>query len=331
MPSNRKLHIHNKAYLVSFRCAEGLPLPANPLVLAMILGVFAKAQTKYPIYVCHYVVQPNHIHLLLVTKAPENLSKFVQYVKRELGHYINVMLERRGSNVWSKGYDDPILTASKVLEEIAYIYANPSNDGLVACIEDYAGPSSWEMFRYGKYKVDAKRIIRSDVPVLDLENYPSLKDFRNLTEELTEKSNELHTLEISPYRWKECFEETKDIPDEEIKKLIVERVRKREKENAQLKAENSEGEVVYQSRWQQQNARIDRPWRPKKYQPRMLILSESKEERVRYITWYKDLVKQIGQHQEKVKKGEARYWLPPGFYAPGGETFGSVLPEAFPT
>ena len=73
MAKRLKLHISGKAYLISFRCLEGLPFVSNNLIIAMFLGVIARAQVLFPIYLCHYIVMQNHVHINICSKSSRML------------------------------------------------------------------------------------------------------------------------------------------------------------------------------------------------------------------------------------------------------------------
>ncbi|MDD2942363.1 MAG: transposase, partial [bacterium] len=131
MARNPKMFIHDAVYELCFRIEEGLPMTAAPFMKRIIKGYLAAAQSRHPVTICHYIVMANHIHMLVMIKNPEDLSRFVLYFKRESAHAINTLLGRRNRTVWAERYDSPVLLdAGKVIERIVYFYANPAQAGL---------------------------------------------------------------------------------------------------------------------------------------------------------------------------------------------------------
>ncbi len=142
----RKVVPHNAVYFVTTSVEEGLMLTPNPLINLIITSCMARANILHPVKICHFIVQATHIHFILVVHNPDDLKGFMERFKTESAHAMNRLLGRKKRTFWCEGYDSPvILDPLKVVEKIAYIYSNPSRDGLLDTIEHHSsvGVNSW--------------------------------------------------------------------------------------------------------------------------------------------------------------------------------------------
>ena len=106
---NRKLFVHRTVVEVCFRTEEGLPLPATPYIKVIIESVLARAQSLYPVIICHCLVMANHVHMLVVVDDPACVPAFVGYLKGETAHVVNHLRGRKKRTVWCDGFDSPII------------------------------------------------------------------------------------------------------------------------------------------------------------------------------------------------------------------------------
>src|SRR5262245_23867743 len=119
MPRLDKFFIHNTAVELCFRTQEGLPFVATPYMRVILMGIFARAQELYGVTLCHLVVMPNHMHLIITIGDSTRTKFFVEYIKRETAHAVNRLQGRRQRTVWVKGYDSPtILDPEKAIARI---------------------------------------------------------------------------------------------------------------------------------------------------------------------------------------------------------------------
>ncbi len=115
-----------------------------------------------------YVVMPNHIHLLLSTKAEQKLSRVIQLAKGGFSHSLreNDIVFRA---VWEQRYyDRRVRDANEFAEFSRYIRRNPVRKGLVEHEEDYpyssAGVSGLKPLEINKDDDDASLKARSTNP-----------------------------------------------------------------------------------------------------------------------------------------------------------------------
>jgi REP element-mobilizing transposase RayT len=131
----------------------------NPLFLAIL----ARAQTLYPVEIVAFILNANHLHLLLIPIDPINFSLFVGYVKQELSHAVNRIKGIRKKTIWCDGYDSPLLLdAMNAKHYMSYIYTQAQTAHVVNTIEQYRGPSSWGMFMSGSSKISVPRLLRTE-------------------------------------------------------------------------------------------------------------------------------------------------------------------------
>jgi len=87
-----------------------------------------------------YVILANHVHVLLLPKAPVRL---LQSLKGVTAREANRLLGRTGESFWQRESYDHWVRDSRELERIvAYIENNPVKAGLVARAEDYRWSSA---------------------------------------------------------------------------------------------------------------------------------------------------------------------------------------------
>src|SRR5690606_7344163 len=138
MPRNPKIFTRRTLVELSFRTEEGLPFAPNLLMKILMENILARAQTMYPIVIVKYVVMPNHVHIMVVVKDPQNVPRFVEYLKRESAYVVNALLGRKKHTVWCDGYDSPvILDAETAIRKLTYVSINPLSAELIKKASNY--------------------------------------------------------------------------------------------------------------------------------------------------------------------------------------------------
>ena len=310
MPSPRKYHPHRSVLFVTLSVEEGLLLLANPLCEAIVKSCLARAQALHPIRICHFVVQSTHVHLIIVVENPADVPSFVSRFKTESAHMINRVLGRPKRTVWCDGYDSPVvLSPTRALIAIAYLYANPAKDNLEDSIEQYPGLSSWRMFRDGVHQKLWKRLHRPAFRALTKDSH-NLRGYTKEAARLDASSEELHTFRIEPNAWMEAFGITSAQEQQEINTRLVERVRCLE-ERARAKRK---GSVMGRARLISRP--IDKYYQPQRSGRRMWCLSESKALRRSFIGHLKVLIHEAKRIYRKWFVGDFSEPYPLGLYPP---------------
>ncbi len=200
-----KYHPHNSVLFVTFSMEEGLFFLANKLCDLIIKSCLARAQYNHPVRICAFHVAANHVHLVIVVSNPDDVCGFVRCFKTESAHMINRLLGRRKRTIWCEGYDSPIvLTLTRTILALSYLYINPVKDHLVETVEDYPGLSSWKMFQSGKTVKTWKRLLRSSIPCLTPDCHNSA-GYSRVAERLMAESQSAHTFILEPDAWMDAF------------------------------------------------------------------------------------------------------------------------------
>ena len=74
-----KYHPHGCVLFVTFSMEQGLLLLSNPLCEAIIKSSLARAQFKYPVRICGFLIEANHVHMVLVVINPDHVQAFIRH------------------------------------------------------------------------------------------------------------------------------------------------------------------------------------------------------------------------------------------------------------
>ena len=321
MPRNPKVFVRGTLVELTCRIEEGLPFAPNDLIKVLLINVLARAQTYYPVKIVSYVIMGNHIHILIVVEDPKDVPKFVGYLKRESAYYVNRLLGREKHTVWCEGYDSPVILDSETaISRLKYIYLNPVNAGLCMKGSDWPLSSAYE-----RNEIRVKRIPRNKVSKLPSEELTK-SEITKLCLNLKYSGEEVYTLKVEPDAWMACFTETMDRNPKELNEYLSKEI-EREESRIDRERENPPPKL---STLQVQNIRQE--YQPKKFGKRMICLGSSKEIRVKYLGWYKDLCKKLPRFLKKTKEEviSRLSHYPPGFFAPGGFLSSNLIPSQTP-
>lgn len=305
-PKTAVFHITN-------RTLSGLPFVCQLFMIMIIKGILARAQTLYPVFVCHFLWMGNHYHLILSCQV-EFVSKFIGYMQSELARSIKQLFPSMyARDVWVGRFKEQRLaTAEDVLNKIAYIYANPAKANLVHNILDYPGFSSWGMYTSGTKSFRARwtpsRLL-GDV-------YKKIRQCSEvqLLKELIEisKDGEESEFVLRPDHWKSCFDESKDWGSEQILKEITTRVTSLEQEATEIRGNKR---VVGARALKRQGPCPE--FRSKLKSRTPYIICHDKELRKELIESYKSFCDQCRSAWLDWKIGRAKADFPRGAYRPG--------------
>ena len=324
MSQNKKCFVNRTVVAVTFRTEEGLPLPPNPIIIVILQSIFARAQSLYPVTICHFLVMSNHIHMLLVVQDPADVPLFVGYVKQESAHAINALMGRRKRTIWEDGYDSPaVVDAARVQRWIEYMLTNPQYHDLVDKIEDYPHLSSWPALLQGIEEMEYRRIPRSAIPHLK-KGTLSVAEQREIADSLLLAGEEECQLIIEPDSWMSCFDkELKDEDAEEINQRIVAHIRE---EEAKFR-EKRQGSVIGAHALKLQ--RMNKKHVPEKRGKRTVCWSSFEVLRKAFLSWYRENYPRTPKGSHLTVDWLAK--LPPGNFAPGGRLYANINPAFMPT
>ncbi len=297
-------------------------LLANPLCQAIVKSCLARARELYPVRICHMIVEGTHIHLVLVVINPDNVEAFFRYFKTESAHMINGLLGRNKRTLWCEGYDSPIvLTPTRALIAIAYLYSNPAKDNLETSIDRYPGFSSWKMFRSGKLTRQWKRLRRPQFTPIP-RDANNLRGYTKLAEDVLDASEEVQTFTLEPNAWMEAFGYHSPEEQKKINEQLIARIRSLEARAERRRAQEKR-RVLGRERLIAQV--LDLTYRPKRTGRRMWCLSEKRSVRVKFIRFFKVLMQKARAVRERWKLGDVTVPYPPGLYPPSMPKLANAL------
>ena len=313
MPRPRKVILNRRILFVTCSVEEGLPLPPNPLINAIIQSVLGRAQALYRVRVCHAIFESNHLHMVLVVDNPNDVKDFIGRVKTETAHAVNRLMGRKKRTIWCSGYDSPaLLDVDAVIREIVYLYTNPAKDDLEDTIERYPGVNSWKAFRSGRHRKVCPWIHRSDLYALTSTKL-SIPEFETKARALKNKAKEKHTFTYYPDAWMEYVGVTDPKERKALNERIVSEVKEVE-EGFSTERQKKGKTVMGAGRLMRQP--MDTPYEPKRTGKRMWCISSDVGLRIEYIAMVKALIEEASQVYSRWKVGDVAVRYPAGLFAP---------------
>ena len=321
MPRNPKIFFHGGCHFITMSVEEGFMFPPNLLINEVIKKCLAQAQALHPVRISDIQVLSTHIHLFIQVINPQDVVDFIERFKCESAHIINRLLGRKKKTVWCEGYDSPLIDdLPTAISKIAYIYENPSKDGLVGSIRQYSGVNSYQQRLQaadtGAFTktYSTRRIARSDFKALPKKTRLSLEDYRKLRRKLIRNKPKAH-FQIDQVTWMERFGVITDEEKRRVCKQIIAEVAAREEgHHATRKAE---GRSVLGARRVAEQP-IGTLYIPERTGRRMLTHSEDPEIRKRTIRWMKELIYRGKEVLLQWWQGDLTIPYPPGLFPPTG-------------
>ena len=322
MHRKMKYHPHGSVLFCTFSLEEGLLLLANPLCMAIVKSCLAAAWKLYPVRICHILVEATHVHLVLVVINPDHIDAFVRHFKTESAHQINGLLGRDKRTLWCEGYDSPIvLTPTRALIAIAYLYSNPAKDNLETSIDRYPGFSSWKIFQSGNFTRQWKRLRRPQFTPIP-RDANNLRGYAKRAEQIMTASKEVQTFTLEPNAWMEAFGYRSTAQQQEINEQMIARIRLLEA-RAERKREQDKKRVFGRERLVAQV--FDTTYRPRRTGRRMWCLSEKRSVRVEFIRFFRALMQKARAVRERWKLGDVSVPYPPGLCPPSMPKLANAL------
>lgn len=286
--------------------------PPNPLINLIILSCLARAQEHHPIELGDIVVEATHVHFIVRVSNPEDIKGFMERFKTESAHAINRLLGRGKRTVWCAGYDSPVLlTADDVVDKIAYIYENPSKDGLEDSIDKYPGVSGFHYRGQDSAEIEVPLLSRDDIkplPAGPLEE----EDYIRLAEEISRDKKKI-ALKLFPNAWMKCFGIKDQSEVISYNERISTEIRSRESRHRDLRAKERSRVIGRQGLVQ---TPIGGAFQPKRTGRRMWCICCDKDIRKEFISWIKGLVVRAREVLASWRSGALSVPYPVGLYPP---------------
>ncbi len=317
---------HNSALFVTSRTETGLPIVATHVMNLIIWGILARAKITHAVKVCHFLFMYNHFHMLIVAEDPNDVPRFIGYVKQEIAHSINRMLGRRKRTIWADSYDIPILlTKNSAINSIQYIYTNPAKADLVDTISDYPGVSSWDMFSNDVSLKKCKHVSRDLVPQLP---FPALtiNEQKRMASDLFHKSDHEFDFVLEPNAWMDCFSETREATKEQIKRINNQIFKLIEKKENKEKNRRKKNNIQVKGATALRRQSMLKEHTPEEYKQKKICHCEDKNLRKSFLEFFESLCKKAKEIYKKWKTGDTRLKMPPGLFAPHVPKLANDLP-----
>ncbi|MCX7983262.1 MAG: transposase [Syntrophales bacterium] len=129
--------------------------------------LIAKFAPKYDLDIWAYCFMPNHVHFVVVPRAPNALSRTFNTCHMLYAQYYNQKLKTSG-HVWQGRFFSCILDEKHLYAAIRYIELNPVRAGLVSEPQEYR----WSSAR-GHFGMEVDPLLRNPSPIKQ-----SIEDWR---------------------------------------------------------------------------------------------------------------------------------------------------------
>ena len=114
--------------ILSAIVGEGSPLPQLSKYGEIMDAWIRKLPNQYPhISVDHYVIMPNHLHIMVIISADEyGRPQVAPTVERMVKQFKGAVTKKIGASIWQKSYMEHVIRNKEDYETRSnYIYENP--------------------------------------------------------------------------------------------------------------------------------------------------------------------------------------------------------------
>ena len=316
---NQRMYRSKAVYELCFRAREGLPLPARPLINLILQSALARTQKDNKVNLCTLVWMSNHPHIIIESLDTDNLAKFYAELKKKITEYLKRLLGDSHKVVWrGRTMVAEILDLETAIDRQVYIFLNPAKANLVDSIDDYPGVTTWKAFLNAKpntnsyHEVEVPWIRLPSVPTLS-SPCPSKNEEKKVIKQLLAKNKHNQKLRVYPFAWLKAFGITEPEEIESIRKRIIERVKKAQKELKENRAKNKTT-IIGSERLTTESLEVAHT--PQKNARRIYFLSSVAELRVQFIKTFKAFRDECRECLGLFLKGFRDVVWPPGAYIP---------------
>lgn len=315
---------HNKPYFITNRVARGLPFVPNEVFNRILKGAAARALAMNPgIKLTALEFLQNHYHVILVPMAdPKGISSLLHDLDDEIAKDVNRLLGRRNENVWDGRAHVALLgNVDAVEKQLVYSYLNPVAANFVDKASQWFGVGSYR-FLFDQTPERHKWIPSSKLSKLPNAGF-TRKGIKRLCRYLDSIESEEYLLEIDPYIWKQCFNETKNLSNEVIRERILKRI-------------TEEEDYYRRQRKEQRQCLVDveqlilqnphKPYKPEKFGRRVYCICTDPELRRMLIQAYQTFCKECRTAWQSWKAGDFSAKYPPGAFLPPRPPLANIMP-----
>jgi hypothetical protein len=256
--------------------------------------------------------------MIVVSKDANQMVFFLMETKKKLTEIIKRLLGISRMNIWEESGTSVtrVLDGQSVKERIAYILANPAQDDLVDCIEQFPGVSSWDEIMTFKAALNGKSSNR--YPWIRFPSIPRLKSrapseqtCRKVVESLQNDNEEQFDLVCEPNAWMRCFGVTTDEEAARLNDEIVYLLRQREED-----ARKQRGPKPVMGPKKLVAQPIMKSHTPRKHGPKVRVIASDPEGRRLYLEMFRSFCALCKECYRRWKKGELSVVWPPEAFKP---------------
>jgi REP element-mobilizing transposase RayT len=144
-----RVYAANRTYHLRTSAVGLAPLFGDDRCKQIVRDNLKRAAAVTDFCVIAYVIMPEHVHMIVRSDGPHNISQFMASFKKHSARKLNKATGRSGP-VWRREFFDHILRSDKHLRElIDYIHDNPVRRGLVPSADKWEFSSWHEMYSDG--------------------------------------------------------------------------------------------------------------------------------------------------------------------------------------
>jgi putative transposase len=143
MPRGVRIILNNLCYHIINRGNQKQAIFLEDADFAKYLQLLRHFKKKYAFRVFGYCLMPNHIHLILEPKKPDELARFMQCLTQTYTVWFNNKYKKAG-HLWQGRFKSMAIQKDNYfLECVYYVEVNPVRAGLVSSPTDYI----WSSYR----------------------------------------------------------------------------------------------------------------------------------------------------------------------------------------
>lgn len=143
MPRGTRIILNNVCYHIINRGNQKQSIFLDDSGFGKYLQLLKHFKRKYAFKIFGYCLMPNHIHIILEPKRPNELARFMQGLTQTYTAWFNNKYKKTG-HLWQGRFKSMIIQKDNYFVEcVYYIEANPVRAGLVSSPKDYL----WSSYR----------------------------------------------------------------------------------------------------------------------------------------------------------------------------------------
>ena len=265
----------------------------------LVIGVLGRAQRVHDdITVCSVVVLSTHMHLLVVPEDPEQLARFMCYVKTAISKEIGKLYDWPG-RMWADRYQHVVVSSEEAAQvrRLEYVLSNGVKEFLVDRVADWPGVHSATALIEGRPLVGTW--------------YDRTKEYgarQRDEDDDPERFASEERLVLSPIP---CWQH---LPVTEVRRRVAEIVAKIDEEGArerQRKGRLSLGvKKILRTRPHKRPRRVEKSPKPRIHAATKRVLRQIREAHAEVIAAFREA-------SERLRSGDRQAVFPEGTFPPG--------------